>query len=287
MAAASDRSPVDRMESLLTCTICKELLKEPRSLPCFHSFCKHCLTKYIEIQRDEARRERKAEHWFYCPTCRTQFQLNDSVEGLPSNNFINNMIDVLKIQQQERMPPCDCCKDQIPSKSRCIGCERYLCKNCLTTHNNWPDCKEHVVLTLEELAKPENQQIARAKPRCQKNGHENKPFQFFCDTCQELACINCNCVVLNHSKPDHDHQPIDVVAEQHKKVLKTTFDILRKKANEGQNALKKMKDAAELLEDKTKKARDAILKQNEEILNEFTRQLENYSLAWGSGRKLQ
>jgi hypothetical protein len=271
MAAASDTSPVERMENILTCAICENILKEPRILDCFHSFCVHCLAKYIEIQREETQEEHEAEHLFDCPTCKTQFQLgqDESVEGLPANYFINNMLDIMKIQKAQKLP-CEACKGQGPAQCRCIGCEHYLCKNCLNAHNNRSDFKNHDVLTLEELTKPENQSKARAKPRCQKHGHENKPtLEIYCNTCEELACINC--VVLDHP-PAHDYQPIEVVAEEHKKALKTTSDILQKKSSESQNALKKIKDAVEFLGAKT--ARDAILKQKEEILNEFTRQLE-------------
>ncbi len=274
MATAPDLAPVKQMEALLECSICMETLTQPRTLSCFHSFCTHCLANFVATQKEAVEKGAKVPEVFECPVCRTTFQVKEgeSVEKMPSNHLINNMLELLTLQQQAQNIKCQSCKAKNIATNRCVSCENYLCGKCLETHNNWPAFEDHVVFTLEELAKPENQHKARAKPCCQKNGHENKPFQFYCDTCQELACINC--VVLNHPKPVHDYQPIDVVAEQHKKVLKTTFDILRKKADEGQNVLKKIKDAAQILEDNTKKARDAILKQNEEILNEFSRQLE-------------
>jgi hypothetical protein len=41
MASASSESvPVDEINELLTCCMCLETLQEPRSLPCFHNFCK-------------------------------------------------------------------------------------------------------------------------------------------------------------------------------------------------------------------------------------------------------
>ena len=44
--ASSDNVPVDEINDLLTCSMCLETLTEPRSLPCFHNFCKVCLGKY-------------------------------------------------------------------------------------------------------------------------------------------------------------------------------------------------------------------------------------------------
>ncbi len=274
MASGPDLDPVHQMEELLTCSICTGTLNEPITLSCFHSYCKHCLSMYVDIQREEAQKERRVQHLFDCPTCRTKFELKqgESVEGFPSNYFINNMLDILKIQQQAQKLPCESCKAQFPATARCIDCERYLCKNCLTTHNNWLDFKDHAVLTLEELAKPENQAKTKGKPRCQKHGHEKKAYAFYCGTCQELICINC--VVMDHPKPDHSCQPLNEVADEHKKSLKITSNVLQKKSNECQNTLTKIKYAVQFLDASTKKAREAIIKQNEVILNEFTRQLE-------------
>ena len=279
MASAPDPAPVKRMEELLTCCVCKETLNEPTTLPCFHSFCKKCLARYVEIQRDDARREARAEHLFKCPTCRTQFQLRQtqSVERLPSNHFINNLLDILKIQQEAQNLPCESCNGQLPAECRCVQCESYLCKICLKTHNNWPAFKRHDVLTLEELAKPENQAKAKAKPRCHKDGHENKPLEYYCKTCQQLACITC--VLLDHPKPEHDCKPIIVVAEEKKQALVTTSAMLQEKSVEGQNALQKIKRASQNLKDNDKRAKNAILQQEKEILEEITKKLKRNTAA--------
>jgi hypothetical protein len=46
-SASSDSVSVDEINELLTCCMCLETLHEPRSLPCFHNFCKVCLGEYI------------------------------------------------------------------------------------------------------------------------------------------------------------------------------------------------------------------------------------------------
>ena len=45
--ASSDNVPVDEINDLLTCSMCLETLTEPRSLPCFHNFCKVCLGEFV------------------------------------------------------------------------------------------------------------------------------------------------------------------------------------------------------------------------------------------------
>jgi tripartite motif-containing protein 2/3 len=270
MATAPDTTLGKQMEDLLRCSICKETLTEPRTLGCYHSFCKECLANHAESQREEA--EKDHEHrLFNCPLCRTQFQ-GESVEQLPPNIFINNLLEMLSIQERAPHLACESCSGHVSATCRCVECEHYLCKNCLAAHNKWPALNSHVVLTIEELTKPENHAKAKAQSRCHKNGHENELLKFYCNTCQELACITC--VILDHSKPEHDCQPAGVVAEQHKEELKRTSTILQIKFNESQGALQKIKRASQTLQTNTKKAKDAILQQEKEILEEFTKKLK-------------
>ena len=272
MATASEINLSKQMEELLTCCICHETLEEPRTLGCFHSFCKECLGEYVESQRKKAKKAH--EHLFDCPLCRTQFQLKqeESVDQIRPCFFINNLLEILSIQQRVSQIQCDACKSNVSAVSRCIECERYLCVNCLTAHNNWPDFNNHDVLTLEELAKPENQSKAKAKPRCVKKGHGSKPLEIYCNTCNELACVTC--ILLDHPKPQHECEPIDVVVGRQKATLKATSANLQRKFVEGHDALKKIKEASKNMEVNNKKAKDDILQQEKEILEAVDKKLK-------------
>ena len=272
MAIAPDTSLSKQMSELLTCCICDETLKEPKTLGCFHSFCKKCLGEYVESQRKKS--EKDHEHLFDCPLCRTQFQLKqeESVDHIRPCFFINNLLEMLSTQQRASQIQCDACKSNVPALCRCIECERYLCGNCLTTHNNWLDFKNHDVLSLEELAKPENQSKAKAKPRCNKKIHGNQPLDFFCSPCNRLACLTC--VVLEHSKPNHECEPTDVVANRQKEDLKTTTAILQSKSDAVHDAMKKIKQSSENMKASIEKAKDDILQHKNEILEEFTKKLK-------------
>ena len=277
MATASDATLSKQMEELLRCSICNETIKEPRTLSCFHSFCKNCLAKHVESQREQAKKGQ--EHLFNCPLCRTQFQLSQggSVDLIQPNFFINNLLEILSIVNRMPHLHCESCNGQVFATCRCVDCERYLCENCLTAHNKWPALSGHIVLALEELAKPENQVKAKAKPRCHKDGHEHKQLEYYCKTCQQLACISC--VVVDHPKPEHDCQLTGVVAKQLKEDLKTTSANLQKKSNEGQNALQEIKQASKNLLNHNTKAKNVILKQEKELLEEITKMLKSHTAA--------
>ena len=97
--ASSRNVPLDELESLLECPICMERINDPRSLPCFHNFCKVCLHKYVEGLRDG-----KNVEMFPCPTCRSEFSLksNENVEGMAGNYLIRNML-VMTLQQEAKV----------------------------------------------------------------------------------------------------------------------------------------------------------------------------------------
>ncbi|XP_028392123.1 E3 ubiquitin-protein ligase TRIM33-like isoform X2 [Dendronephthya gigantea] len=269
----------EELLNILKCGICTKTLEEPKTLPCFHSFCQNCLARYI-AKREEASKERGSENAFECPLCKTQLELKqgDDVEEIPPIYFIKNLLDILPvIQRQTQNLHCGSCKAQGSVVCRCFDCERYLCEDCLATHSKWPDFKQHVVMTLEELAKPENHRTAKKKPCCLEQGHNNKHFEFYCNTCQDLACMSC--VVLDHPKPDHKYQPMDNVAEENMEALKETSVILQKTSKEVEIALQKIDAAAETLQANGKSANDMIRQQEKEISKNLTQKVEQKAAA--------
>ena len=277
MATAPDTSFHKQVKKLLTCCICDETVKEPRTLGCFHSYCKKCLAKYVESQRKKA--EKGREHMFECPLCRTQFQLKqeESVDQIRQCFFINNLFEMLRIQERASQISCDSCKGKVIVVSRCIKCEKFFCQNCLTAHNTLPMFAKHVTLTLEELAKPENQSKAKPIPRCDKEGHQNKRLDYYCNYCNELVCKNC--VILDHKEAEHVCQPTNVLGKQQKEALKPTSASLQKLYDESQRALKKIKQASKNLETCNKMVKNAILPQERKILEAFTRKLKHATAA--------
>ncbi|CAB3992414.1 partial [Paramuricea clavata] len=257
---------------LLECSICNETLTQPRTLSCFHSYCKHCLENFVATHRKKAvKAKAKVPEVFECPLCRTEFRVKaeENVEKIPSNHFINNMLELLTLQQQAQRIKCQSCKAKGSATSRCVSCENYLCGKCLEAHNNWPAFEDHVVLTLEELAKPENRAKSRGKPRCEKH---DKVFKFYCETCKVLVCRHCTDV--NHIRPEHTWFPLADVVGQYKEALKTSSAIFEQQRNEAVQSNLKLEHAMVTLKNNKAKAKDAIMQQQQEILKAFTTELE-------------
>ena len=131
------------------------------------------------------------------------------------NHFICNMVEMLSIQRQDTSITCSHCEQ--PSAGRCVTCELFMCEKCLKPHNDYPGFNDHVVLTMEELSKPENQWKIKGKSYCKK--HSSKKLKLYCETCEEVICTYC--VVFEHVRPDHICSPLEEIAERKREELKT------------------------------------------------------------------
>ena len=229
-------------------------------------FVRCCLEKYV----DRLRGSDKNIEIFLCPTCRSEFTLKPSqdVADLPSNHFIKNMLEIIAIQEKAKASPvCSRCQD--PAFSHCSSCEMFMCKKCSEWHDTWPANKSHNVLYVDELSKPKSQIKMERKLYCMK--HDDKILECYCETCQELCCINC--VVLNHQKPNHSCVAISEVAHTHRTALQSSCATLDEKLSEGKEALRKICEVMKSLKENAKLAKDQVNENKEKILKILEKKL--------------
>jgi hypothetical protein len=151
MARVLETDPINQLEENLQCTVCLEVLTDPRTLSCFHSFCKDCLEGVVQTCRDKAPRDRPIRE-FPCPNCRAMFILDPDkhVVDMPRNHFICNMVKVAAVLDRGIGVPCSHDCSQSYSVARCVTCEKFLCRECLTDHNKYRGHNSHSVLTMED-----------------------------------------------------------------------------------------------------------------------------------------
>ena len=194
------------LEEQLTCPICLEQFTNPKILPCFHSFCLHCLEGVApELVEDNL--------CLPCPTCRSPCPNPDKgLASLPPSFVINNLIDVYGLMKKvlgDHQASCDNC-DKTNAISYCKQCFNFLCPECQQQHDNWKAFSNHQTLSLEEVASMAYQ-LPRAKPEATDNCTDhNKPLEIFCETCEELICHLCT--VRKHAGHSYD-----VVSDTYKK----------------------------------------------------------------------
>jgi len=80
---------VKKATTNLTCPICYQLFKNPKYLPCYHSYCEECLEKIAVHSK------------IICPECRQEAKIPaGGVKELANNFLISHMVDELELQRK-------------------------------------------------------------------------------------------------------------------------------------------------------------------------------------------
>ena len=172
----------------LTCTICLERLKEPKLLPCFHTYCKACLERSL-------RKPKKQQ--ITCPQCRSIHPLpTGGVGGFPNDQLHENALDFHSFkesQEKESTLPCSMCTEDDPATVHCSTCGKFLCDFCTKAHKRQVNFRDHKIVTLAQLSSDVVKSLER--PRYCTH-HPEEALKLYCNTCQTLICRDCS--IVNH-----------------------------------------------------------------------------------------
>ncbi|CAH1242120.1 TRIM3 [Branchiostoma lanceolatum] len=206
--ATVDALEEELVDESLTCSVCKDIYDDPRVLPCLHTFCAKCL---------EQRRTEDSQ--LTCPTCQHQWTLKseDSVSNLPSNFYINKLLNFRALHNSEDAR-CQMCESGAKVESICGDCKLLLCGNCFTAHSNSPALKDHYIITLHDLKNPSTRAKYTGAEYCSK--HNDVRVTFYCQPCAKLVCRECT---ITEHKQSRKHNPREVseVAQKYKDDLQT------------------------------------------------------------------
>jgi len=173
-----------RVTEIATCPICLEDFKNPRMLPCVHSFCLECLQGHC---KDKMNGDHVA-----CPVCRKELQIPDSgLVDLPLNFFLQNLIDARDASTQKTEVLCEVCElenaEEIPPATLyCVDCNQKLCEACSRPHKRWRGGAHHVRALGAELSAELIQQRASY---CDQ--HKDERLKLYCHDCSINVCLMC------------------------------------------------------------------------------------------------
>ncbi|XP_078658241.1 tripartite motif-containing protein 2-like [Branchiostoma floridae x Branchiostoma belcheri] len=264
--------PDDFDEEFLTCAICMLNFRDPKILPCLHSFCRECLQEWAAKQQP-----------LECPTCREPVRLPDQgVDGLRTNFYVNNLLDFAAAKKGvEPGVPCQVCEGNVEgSKSWCADCAILMCESCTLLHRKFPYSKDHEVTTEETLKAEEGMSKFHRKRHCDK--HKKYELEFYCESCKALVCTACT--VVDH-RPGNDHNPVEIatVSQARKETLQGLLQDIDPRLKEIQDAVKEVDRKISKLvpskEEATNQAKayfrklvDFLQKREEEILRQIDEQ---------------
>ena len=218
---------------------------EPKQLPCFHSFCLHCLAG---IQRTSGRHD-----VITCPECRRESQVpGGNLKDLPTNFRINSLLDVLAIRDcSSTGVKCGNCDKRRVESFYCFQCCSFWCDECITGHNIIRANKEHRVLALNDFEDQDIEDVLKRPAFCSRQGHEKKELEFFCKKCQETVCSSC--VVTAHD--GHVKVLLGEAANEKKLQVMSAIESRKAKVQKMRNKISKIDEDCHNIEAKVAKVK--------------------------------
>ncbi|XP_077997165.1 E3 ubiquitin-protein ligase TRIM45-like [Glandiceps talaboti] len=259
MAVSVESKILDEVgEEFLCCTICLDQFKDPKSLPCLHTFCESCLETLY-----------KKKGSLECPSCRNVYPLPiGGVSKLTTNFFMNNLIEIYhRLLESSKGGPiqCDGCEENTATH-RCVQCQDYLCRSCMKVHKKLSMTKSHQLLTIEEYRTTElTRPIVQQTECC--SIHPKNEIEFYCETCQVPVCTACT--IVNHRIPEHCHRDLKDVADEYQKQLKDMVDKLKVKEQEAEKSKTLAKMTHTHLKDKAQREEKCLTMKAEETISKM------------------
>ena len=238
-------SLVERLKEELECSVCRNVYTDPKTLPCLHTFCCHCLNQLAE------RRENREP--IACPDCRTEINLppGSNFDSFPSSFYLNRLRDIVSVQHEGHQVLCGSCDKKSTAIAFCFSCECFICAQCRDSHSQLKITKGHRMTAFDQIQDTDVQEILRRPQLCQEPYHPNEVLEYFCKSCQQCICQKCG--MLGHK--NHEFVHLDEAADEAKSRLeenKTNIGdrvgVCREQMNKDQQTYRKIEEEIEATE---------------------------------------
>ncbi|KAM4733825.1 E3 ubiquitin/ISG15 ligase TRIM25-like [Anableps anableps] len=245
---------------LLDCSICLELLKEPVTTSCGHSFCGKCINKSWDSRENNGKE-------YSCPQCRETFR-NRPV--LKRNTVLANLLEEHNKKTSDSaaadeddtvLPgdvPCDCCTERKRKAQKfCVICSLFYCQKHLELHSEMPPLKKH--------------KLIQASPTIKESfcSTHDRLLEIYCRTDEQFICPLC---VVEHK--NHDIVGVSAEVQAQQKQLEQTRQEIADRIMVSQSKIAQLVEAAESIRDAAWEASDNFEQQCTEHLRLYAHFLE-------------
>ncbi|XP_032426713.1 tripartite motif-containing protein 16-like [Xiphophorus hellerii] len=165
---------VKLQQDKLSCSICLDLMKDPATIPCGHSYCLACIGRYWDA----------AEESQSCPQCRQRFS--------PRPVLVRSSVLAELVEEKRKSGPqaapdepnqdvlCDfCSEEEQKAVKSCLQCLVSFCEQHLQPHFSISALKKH------KLVEPSRQLEDSVCPL------HSEVMKIFCRTDQSCICYLC------------------------------------------------------------------------------------------------
>ncbi|XP_047242121.1 tripartite motif-containing protein 16-like [Girardinichthys multiradiatus] len=242
----------------LSCSICLDLLKDPVTIPCGHSYCMNCIKDHWN--GEEQRRTHS------CPQCMKEFRRRP---GLKKNITLAALVEDLKKTGLQAAPAdhcyagpedvaCDVCTGRkMKAAKSCLFCPASYCRNHLQPHYDAPPLKKH---KLVDPSKNLQENIC---------SHHDEVMKIFCRTDQQCICYLC----LMDEHKGHETVPAAAEMTEKQKKLQVSQQQIQQRIQDQEKDLKLFQQEVEAINVSADKA----VEDSEKIFTELIHLIQKRS----------
>ncbi|KAI4898736.1 hypothetical protein NFI96_007112 [Prochilodus magdalenae] len=212
------------------CSICLDLMKNPVTIPCGHSYCMSCINSYWDMNNTKSNN---------CPQCRENFgsrpvlnkntmlaEIMENLRGIKSKGASPDETEV-EVEAKAGEVECDFCTGgKVRAIKSCLECRASYCETHLQPHYDFPALMRHKLVNPTIML------------TCQKH---DKLLEVFCQTDQQCICILC----LMDDHKGHDTVSCAKEREEKQVRLKAKKGEFEEKSKEKEKELRKLQKVIE------------------------------------------
>ncbi|XP_048018267.1 E3 ubiquitin/ISG15 ligase TRIM25-like [Megalobrama amblycephala] len=246
-------SRISVAEDQFSCSICLDLLKDPVTIPCGHSYCMSCIT--------DCWNQDDVEEVYSCPQCRQTFTPRPA---LGKNTMLVEVVEKLKQTKQSR-PALSYAGPGDVGCDFCTGRKRKAVKSCLVCLNSY--CQSHFKCH-EESPLKKRHKVTDATGRLQEMicPQHDRLLEVFCRTDQQCICLMCT---MDEHK-NHDTVSAEAERTEKQKQVGNAQGKIQQRAQERQNEILELREAIQT----HKHSAEAAVEVSEKIFNKLIRSIK-------------